>query len=134
MSAGLSENELSDSNGLFSNNEDEIYTFEEQGDSTEDEEYDFSLLAALEMGPYPFEHVAANGQSGSESALEEHQGEEIQDCLTLPGMRTNRRALFWSLLSFITENGMFIIMRTVRMYDNCYIARVYAVRKFPRTN
>ena len=49
MSAGLSENELSDSNGLFSNNEVEIYTSEEQGDSNEDEEYDFSLLAALEM-------------------------------------------------------------------------------------
>ena len=53
-----------------------MYTSEEQGDSTEDD--DFSLLAALEMGPYPFEHVAANGQSGSESALEEDQGEEIQ--------------------------------------------------------
>ena len=55
-----------------------MYTFEEQGDSTEDEEYDFSLFAALEMEPYPFEHVAANDQSGSESALEEDQGEEIQ--------------------------------------------------------
>ena len=37
-------------------------------------------------------------------------------------MRTDRRALFRSLLSFITENGIFIIMRTVRMYGNCYIA------------
>ena len=78
MSAGLSENELSDSNGLSSNNEDEMYTFEEQGDSTEDEEYDFSLFVALEMKPYRFEDVAANGQLGSESALEEDQREEIQ--------------------------------------------------------
>ena len=52
----LSENELSDSNGLFCHNEGEMYTSEEQGDSTEDEEYDSSLLAALEMGPYLFEH------------------------------------------------------------------------------
>ena len=77
MSADLSENALSDSNGLFSNNEGEMYTSEEQGDSTEDKEYDFSLFVALEMGPYPFEHITANGQSGSESALEEDQGEEI---------------------------------------------------------
>ena len=55
-----------------------MYTSEEQGDSTEDEEYDFSLLAVLEMGPYSFEHVTANGPSGSESTLEEDQGEEIQ--------------------------------------------------------
>ena len=41
------------SNGLFSNNEGEMYTTEEKSDSNEDEEYDFSLFAALEMGPYP---------------------------------------------------------------------------------
>ena len=40
------------------------------------EEDNFSLFAVLEMGPYPFEHVAANGHSGSECALEEDQGEE----------------------------------------------------------
>ena len=58
-----------------------MYTFKEQGDSTEDEEYDFSLFATLEMGPYPFEHVAPNGQLGPKSALEEDQGEVIQRLL-----------------------------------------------------
>ena len=33
----------------------------------------------------------------------------FKDWLTLPGMRTNRGALFRSLLSFITENGKIII-------------------------
>ena len=49
MSASLSENELSDSNGLFSNNKGKMYTSDKQGGSTEDEEDDFSLFAALEM-------------------------------------------------------------------------------------
>ena len=37
MSTDLSENELNESNGLSSNNEGEMYTSEEKGDSTEDE-------------------------------------------------------------------------------------------------
>ena len=77
MSAGLLENELSDSNGLSSINEGEMNTSEEKGDSIEDVEGDSSLFAALEMQPYPFDHVAAFDQSGSESALEEDQGEAI---------------------------------------------------------
>ena len=75
MSAGLSENELSDSYGLSSINEGEMNTFEEKGDSIEDEEDDSCLFTALEMEPYLFYHVAAFDRSGSESALEEDQGE-----------------------------------------------------------
>ena len=76
MSAGLQEN-LGDSNGLSFNNEGEMNTSEEKGDSIESVEDDSSLFAALEMQPYPFNHVAAFDQSGSESALEEDQGEAI---------------------------------------------------------
>ena len=77
MSAGLLENELSDSNGLSSNNEGGMNYSKEKGDSIEDEEDDSSLFAALEMKPYLFEHVAANDQSEWESVLEEDQGEAI---------------------------------------------------------
>ena len=59
MSAGLSENELSDCNGLSFNNEGEMNTSEEKGDSIEGIEDDSSLFAALEMQPYPFDHVVA---------------------------------------------------------------------------
>ena len=65
MSAVLSENEFSDSNGLSYNNEGEMNTPDEKGDSIEDEENDFSLLAALEMESYLFENVAAIDQSWS---------------------------------------------------------------------
>ena len=71
------ENELSDSNGLYSNNEGEMNNSEEKDNPYEDEEDDSSLFAALEMEPYLFEHVAAIDQSGTESALEEEQGEAI---------------------------------------------------------
>ena len=77
MSAGLSGNKLSNSNGLSSNNKGKMNTSEEIGDSIEDEEDDSSLFAALEMKPYLFEHLAANDQSEWESALEEDQGEAI---------------------------------------------------------
>ena len=71
MSVGFSESELSDSNGFSSNNEGERNSSEE----IKDEEDNSSLFAALEMEPYLFKHVAAIDQSGSESALEEDQGE-----------------------------------------------------------
>ena len=74
MSAGLSENELSDSYGLSFNNEGKMNTSEKKGDSIED---DSSLFEALEMQTYLFDHVAAFDQSGPESALEEDQGEAI---------------------------------------------------------
>ena len=66
-SNGLSGNVLSDSNGLSSNNEGEMNTFEEKGDSIEDEEDDSSLFAALEKKPYLFEHLSANDQSASQA-------------------------------------------------------------------
>ena len=71
------ENELSDSNGLSSNNEGEMNNSEEKDNPFEDEEDDSSLFAALEMESYLLEHVAAIDQSGAESALEEDQGEAI---------------------------------------------------------
>ena len=52
-------------------------TSEEKGHSVESVEDDSSLFAALEMQPYPFDHIAAFDQSGSESALEEDQGQAI---------------------------------------------------------
>ena len=70
------ENELSDSDGLYSNNEGEMNNSEEKENHYEDED-DFSLFAALEMEPYLFEHVAAINQSGAESALKEDRGEAI---------------------------------------------------------
>ena len=63
MSSGLSENELSNSNGIYSNNKGDMYTFEKKGESTEDKD-DFSLFAALEMESYPFEHVTAMTNQG----------------------------------------------------------------------
>ena len=77
MSAGLSENELSDSYGLSSINDSKTNTSEEKGDSIEDEEDDSRLFTALEMEPYLFDHVAAIDRSKAESALEEDQGEAI---------------------------------------------------------
>ena len=71
------ENELGDSNGLYSNNEDEMNSSEEKDNPYEDEEDDSSLFAALEMEPYLFEHITAIDQSGAESALEEDRGEAI---------------------------------------------------------
>ena len=63
MSAGLSENELSDSYGLSSISEGEMNTSEEKGDYIEDEEDDSRLFTTLEMEPYLFEHVVAIDQS-----------------------------------------------------------------------
>ena len=77
MSVGLSENRLNNSYCLSSNNEGEMNTSVEKGDSIEDEEDDSSLFAALEMESNLFEHVAAIDQSGTESVLEEDQGEAI---------------------------------------------------------
>ena len=69
MSAGLSENELSDSNGLSFINDGKMNTSEEKGDSIEDEEDDSRLFTALEMEPYLFDLVAAIDRSKAESAL-----------------------------------------------------------------
>ena len=64
MSASLSENDLSNSNGLTSDNECAMNTSEEKGDSIEDVENDSSLFTALELEPYLFEQVAAIDKSG----------------------------------------------------------------------
>ena len=76
MPAGLSENELRDSNGLSPNNEGKMNTSEEKGDFIEDVEDKSSLFAALEMDPYLFDYVAA---IGSEGALEEDKERRFKD-------------------------------------------------------
>ena len=93
MSAGLQENELSNSNGLSSNNKGEMNTSEEKGDSIEDAG-DFSLFEALEMEPYLFEHIAAIDQSGQKVPWKRTKERRFEDWLTLSDMRTNRRAFF----------------------------------------
>ena len=59
MSAGLSENDLSNSNGLSSNKEGEMNISQDKVDSIEDVKDDSSLCTALEMEPYLFKHVTA---------------------------------------------------------------------------
>ena len=59
------------------------------------------------MEPYLFEPVVAIDQSGSESASEEDLGEVIWRLANT--MWYVLELLFWSLLSFIIENGINII-------------------------
>ena len=77
MSEGLSENEISYSNSLPSNDKGEMNTSEEESNASVYEEDDSSVSATLGMEPYLFEPVVAVNQSGSESASEEDQGEAI---------------------------------------------------------
>ena len=65
MSEGFSENEITNSTGLSSNDEGKMNTSEEERNVSEEEEDDFSVSATLGMEPYLFEPVAAIGQLGS---------------------------------------------------------------------
>ena len=76
MFEGFSENEISNTNGLSSNDKCKSSTSEEEGTVREDEG-DSSVSETFGMEPYLFEPVTAIDLLGSESASEEDPGEAI---------------------------------------------------------